>query len=55
MPSDIYRLRMQIDRDPDELKYVKQEQQNQQDLSQSSEDSAGPSAMPPGPPAGPPQ
>jgi len=53
MPNDIYRLRMQIDRDPDEMKYVQQSQQNAQGQYKSSDVYASPPSMP-GPP-GPPQ
>jgi membrane protease subunit HflK len=55
MPNNVYRLRMQIDRDPDEMKYAQQSQQNGQGQYKTSDEYASPPSMPPGPPAGGPQ
>jgi regulator of protease activity HflC (stomatin/prohibitin superfamily) len=55
MPKDIYRMRMMIDRDPDELKYVQMENQKAQNQNSSSSDNASAPMPPQGPPPGPPQ
>jgi membrane protease subunit HflK len=52
MPKDVYRVRIQIDRDPDELKFIRMEQQQNQNGNPGGYQQA---PMPSGPPMGPPQ
>jgi membrane protease subunit HflK len=52
MPKDVYRIRMQIDRDPDEMKYAQPQDTQQEQMNVNQQMPMGPPPGPMGPPPG---